>query len=104
MYVTFLSTVQGDVVTLRSPLRDIDEETPGQRLPDDVHVPGGVQPHPGVVAELHQLPPDLQCELQMSVDEEVLLTPSIGLAARLERSPDVEQGDHVALVSGEFLK
>ena len=76
MDVTLLATVQSHVVTLRGALGHVDEEPPGQGLPDCVHVPGGGQPDPRVVAELHQLTPHLQCELEVSVDEEVLLTPA----------------------------
>ena len=104
MYVTLLSAVQSHIVALSGSLGHVDEEPPCQRLPDGVHVTGGVQPHPAVVAELHQLPPDLQGELKVSVDEEVLLAPTSRLVARFERLPHVEKRHHVALVSREFLK
>ena len=76
MDVTLLATVQSHVVTLRGALGHVDEEPPGQGLPDRVHVPAGAEPDPAVVTELHQLSPHLQGELEVSVDEEVLLTPA----------------------------
>ena len=82
--VALLATVQRHVVALRGALGHVDEEPPGQGLPDRVHVPAGAEPDPTVVTELHQLPPHLHGELEVSVDEEVLLTPAGGLVARLE--------------------
>ena len=102
--VALLPAVQRHVVALRGALGHVDEEPPGQGLPHCIHVPGGVQPDPAVMAELHQLSPHLQSELQMSVDEEMLLAPVSRLVARLERSPHVQQCDQVTLVSRKFLK
>ena len=101
--VALLAAVQRHVVALRGALGHVGEEPPGQGLSDGVHVPAGAEPHPTVVAELHQLSPHLQGELEMSVDQEVLLTPAAGLVTRLERFPHVQQGHQVSLVSGEFL-
>ena len=101
--VALLAAVQRHVVTLRGALGHVDEEPPGQGPPDGVQLPAGAQTDPAVVAELHQLPPHLQGELEVSVDEEVLLAPVAALVARLEGFPHVEQRHQVALVSGEFL-
>ena len=101
--VALLPAVQRHVVALRGALGHVDEETPGQGPPDGVQVPAGAQPDPAVVTELNQLPPHLQGELEVSVNEEVLLAPVAALVARLERFPHVEQRHQVTLVSREFL-
>ena len=90
MNVTLFAGVQGDVVAVHGELGHVHEEPPGQGHPDGVHVPGADQPHPAVVTELHQLFPHLCGKLEMSLYEELLLTPGVCLAAALKSSPNIQ--------------